>query len=168
MEYSEVEFMLSELNNWDQTHYVNGVTASIEYWKDLSIKFEGRDATWVADFNAQKDAYLAVLPAANKERVLTQQYLAFFNQAYQAWSLYRRTGEPKMLLKPGQVTNLASDGAEVKFIPLLIYPITDIPRRLTYPQQEFTVNGTNATAAAAVVGNGAGDFMTTPLFWQLP
>jgi hypothetical protein len=34
---------------------------------------------------------------------------------------------------------------------------------MTYPQQEFTVNGANAQAAAVAVG---GDYMTTKLFWQ--
>jgi hypothetical protein len=165
MEYAEVEFMLSELNNWDQAHYVAGVTASIENWKDMSIKFEGRDATWVSDVNAQRDAFVAALPPADKQTVLTQKYIAFFNQAYQAWAEYRRTGEPRMLLKPGEITNVDADGNPVLFTPLLAYTITDIPRRLTYPQQEFTVNGANATAAASAVGVG-GDLMTTKLFWQ--
>jgi hypothetical protein len=161
MEYAEVEFMLSELNNWDQTHYVNGVTASIEYWRDLCTKFEGRDAAWVADFNVQKDAFIAALPPANKETVLTQKYLAFFNQAYQAWAEYRRTGEPKMLLKPGEITNLDADGNPVLFTPLIT--ITTIPWRLTYPQQEYTVNGTSVTEAADAIG---GDEMSTKLFWE--
>jgi len=166
MDYAEVEFMLSELNNWDQTHYVAGVTASIEYWRDLSVKFEARDATWVSDFNTAKDAYLAVLPVANKETVLTQKYLDFFDQGYQAWAEYRRTGEPKMLIKPNEISSVSVDNNMIPFIPLV--NVTDIPRRMTYPQQEFTVNGANATAAAAAVGGGAGDYMTTALFWSLP
>jgi hypothetical protein len=161
MEYAEVEFMLSELNNWDQTHYINGVSASINYWKDLSIKFEGRDALWVHDMDSLRDAFVAALPAANRENVLTQKYLAFYNQAYQAWAEYRRTGEPQMLIKPGQITNLDADGNPILFTPLV--EITTIPWRMTYPQQEFTVNGTNATAAAAAIG---GDQMTTKLFWE--
>ena len=163
MEYAEVEFMLSELNNWDQTHYINGVSASINYWKDLSIKFEGRDALWVHDMDSLRDAFVAALPAANRENVLTQKYLAFYNQAYQAWAEYRRTGEPQMLIKPGQITNLDADGNPILFTPLV--EITTIPWRMTYPQQEFTVNGTNATAAAAAVGVG-GDQMSTKLFWE--
>lgn len=161
MEYAEVEFMLSELNNWDQTHYVNGVTASIEYWRDLSIKFESRDATWVADYNTAKDAFLAALPAADQERVLTQKYLAFFNQGYQAWAEYRRTLQPTMLVLPGEITSVDGDGNPILFTPLV--NITTIPWRMTYPQQEFTVNGTNVTAAAAAIG---GDQMSTKLFWE--
>ncbi|MEI6433347.1 MAG: SusD/RagB family nutrient-binding outer membrane lipoprotein [Bacteroidota bacterium] len=167
MEYAEVEFMLSEMNTWDQTHYINGVTASIDHWRDISVKLEGRDASWVSDFNAQRDAYITALPAAGKETVLTQKYLAFYNQAYQSWAEYRRTGEPAFLLKPGEQTSVGTDGTPIMFVPLLSYTITDLPRRLTYPQQEFTVNGTNASAAATAVGVG-GDKMTTQLFWQLP
>jgi hypothetical protein len=166
MEYAEVEFMLSEINGWDQTHYLNGVQASIEWWRDLSVKFEGRDASWVSDFNAQKDAYLAALPAAGVETVLTQKYLAFYNQAYQAWAEYRRTGYPLMLIKPKQVTNLDADGNPIIFNPL-ITELTDIPRRLTYPQQEFTVNGANVSEAAKTVGS-RGDYMNSVLFWSLP
>jgi hypothetical protein len=161
MEYAEVEFMLSELNGYDQSHYVAGVTASIDFWKDLSIKFEGRDATWVADLNAARDAFVAALPPASKETVLTQKYLAFFNQGYQAWAEFRRTGEPKMLLNPGENTSVDADGNMITFIPLVT--ITTIPWRMTYPQQEYTVNGTNVTAAAAAIG---GDQMTTKLFWE--
>jgi hypothetical protein len=162
MEYAEVEFMLSELNNWDQTHYVKGVTASIDYWRDLSTKFEGRDAAWVSKFNAQKDTFLLALPAANEECVLTQKYLAFFNQGYQAWAEYRRTLQPKMLILPGENTSVNADGSMITFIPL-VTTLTTIPWRMTYPQQEFTVNGSSVTAAAAAIG---GDYMTTKLFWQ--
>lgn len=161
MEYAEVEFMLSELYNWDQAHYEAGVLASIEHWRDVSIGLEGRDASWVSDYQDVTDAYMAGLPAATKETVMTQKYLAFFDQAYQAWFEYNRTGEPSFLLKPGEISSVDGDGNPILFTPLIT--INTIPYRMTYPQQEFTVNGTNATAAAAAVG---GDQMTTKLWWQ--
>src|SRR5690606_6288468 len=61
MEYSEVEFLLSEANGWSQTNYVNGVRASMAKW--------GVPA-------AAADAFVASLPAANMESVLTQKYVA--------------------------------------------------------------------------------------------
>jgi len=161
MEYSEVEFMLSELGNWDQTHYMNGIKASIDSWRDICTALEGWDAVKVTAFNVQRDAYLAAVPVASKETVLTQKYLSFYNQGYQAWAEYRRTGEPRFLLKPNEISNVDATGNPIYFIPLI--SITTIPWRLTYPQQEFTVNGTNATAAAAAVG---GDQMSTKLWWQ--
>lgn len=162
MEYAEVEFMLSELNNWDATHYANGVRASIEDWRDLCIALEGWDADKVATFNADMEAYLAQLPPANKTTVLTHKYLAFFNQGYQAWAEYRRTGEPSFLLKPGEIASTATDGTPIRFNPLIT--ITTIPWRLTYPQQEYTVNGASVTAAAA--GLTGGDNMTTKMWWE--
>ncbi len=161
MEYAEVEFMLSELNNWDQTHYANGVRASIEYWRDLCIRLEGWDATKVADFNTAMEDYLAALPPANKTTVLTHKYLAFFNQAYQAWFEYNRTGEPGFLLQPGEHSSTDADGNFIDFIPLIT--ISTLPKRMTYPQQEYTVNGASVNAAAAAIG---GDQMTTKLWWE--
>jgi hypothetical protein len=161
MEYAEVEFMLSELNNWDQAHYEAGVRASIDHWRDVSIALEGRDASWVSDFEALTEEYMSALPAATKETVMTQKYLAFFDQAYQAWFEYNRTGQPAFLLQPGETASVDADGNPILFTPLI--SITTIPYRMTYPQQEFTVNGTNATAAAAAVG---GDQMSTKLWWQ--
>jgi len=161
MEYAEVEFMLSELNNWDQAHYMAGIEASINHWRDVCTELEGWDADMVTAFNAERDAYLAEVPAAGKETVMTQKYLAFFDQAYQSWFEYNRTGEPRYLLKPGEHTSVASDGSFIDFLPLIT--ITTIPKRMTYPQQEFTVNGSNAQAAAIAVG---GDQMSTKLWWQ--
>ncbi|HNW72503.1 MAG: SusD/RagB family nutrient-binding outer membrane lipoprotein [Bacteroidales bacterium] len=161
MEAAEVEFMLSELNSFSQEHYEHGVRASMEHWRDICVELEGRDASWVADYNASVEEFLSALPAATKETVLTQKYLAFYNQGYQAWAEYRRTGQPSYMLKPGEHTSVATDGSLIDFIPLVT--LNDIPRRLTYPQQEFTVNGANATAAAAAVG---GDLMSTKLWWE--
>jgi hypothetical protein len=161
MEFAEVEFMLSELNGFSQTEYVDGVRASIEHWRDVSALLEGWDATRVNDFTAETEAFLLALPAASKETVLTQKYLAFFNQAYQAWFEYNRTGEPEFMLKPGEIASVDGDGNPIYFTPLVI--INTLPKRMTYPQQEFTVNGANATAAAIAVG---GDQMSTKLWWQ--
>jgi hypothetical protein len=160
MEYAEVEFMLSELNSWDQTHYVAGIQASIDHWRDVCTDLEGWDADMVTAFNLERDAYLAAVPAASKETVMTQKYLSFYNQAYQAWAEYRRTGEPRFLLKPGEQTSVDGSGNPIYFEPLI--NITTIPNRMTYPQQEFTVNGANVTAAAASIG----DQMSTKLWWQ--
>jgi hypothetical protein len=160
MEYSEVEFMLSEVNNWDETHYKAGVKASIDHWRDVCTDLEGWDADQVTAFNAERDAYLAALPPAGKETVMTQKYLSFYDQAYQAWFEYNRTGEPRFLLKPGEKTH-GTIASPILFVPLIT--ISTIPLRMTYPQQEYTVNNTNVTAAASRIG---GDQMTTKLFWE--
>lgn len=162
MEYAEVEFMLSELNNWDQAHYEAGILASMEHWRDISIELEGRSAAWSDNYNTMINNYFAALPPASKETVMAQKWIAFFNQGYQAWAEYRRTGEPGWLLQPGEIAMIGTDGNPIIFNPLV--NITTIPWRMTYPQQEFTVNGANVTAAAAQIG---GDQMSTKLFWEL-
>jgi hypothetical protein len=162
MEYAEVKFMLSELKGFDQTEYVDGVRASIEHWRDICVKLEGWDAAEVNEFNTSIDTFMFYLPAATKQTVLAQKYIAFFNQGYQAWAEYRRTGEPAFLLKPGEIANIDAEGTTIYFNPLI--SITTIPLRMTYPQQEYTVNGTSVTNAASQLTGG--DKMTTKLWWE--
>src|SRR5690606_25166456 len=98
MEYAEVQFLLSEINNFDQTAYENGVRASMEKWGVPTAKI---------------DAFVANLPAANLENVITQKYVALYMQAHEAWAEYRRTGFPNtdILLLPGESYTLPPDQA---------------------------------------------------------
>ncbi len=162
MDYAEVEFILSEVNDFEQTHYINGVRASIEYWRDMAADFESWSTTKINDFNVQLEQYIATLPPANMENVMTQKYIAFYMQGYQAWSEYRRLGYPTMLVKPGEVTNILADGTLIYFNSLEDTH-GDIPRRVTYPQQEYTVNNTNTTAAAEHM---QGDYLYTHVWWD--
>jgi hypothetical protein len=145
MDYAEVCFIKSELAGWDQAHYEAGVTASLDYW--------GADA----DASA---AYLAALPAANMENVMTQKYIALYMNGYEAWAEWRRTGFPKSIVQVGELTGPTVDGTPVEFTAIAG---TAIPRRLTYPVQEFTINKANADAAAAAIG---GDEFSTRLIWD--
>ena len=50
--------------------------------------------------------------------------------------------------------------------PIIAAPIgakSGFPTRLSYPQNEQTLNGANYTAAASAIG---GDVVTTKLFWD--
>lgn len=148
MDYSEVCFILSELNNWDQTWYQNGVLASMERWG-------------VADTTAA--AYVSTLPAANQENVLTQKYIALFMNGYEAWAEYRRTGFPKSIIEVGELTGPLTNGESVTFGPIPVTGNDRIPRRLTYPVQEYTINGDNVGTAATSIG---GDTFNTKLIWD--
>ncbi|KQK26659.1 hypothetical protein AR438_05285 [Chryseobacterium aquaticum] len=150
MEYSEVQFLLAEANGWSQTNYVNGVRASMERW-----------GVATADINS----YVASLPAASKENVLTQKYITLFMQPYEAWAEYRRTGYPNTLLLPGQTgtLNVASGGVTTYTFNSLIAGLTDLPKRLFYPTSVQTLNTVNYQAAAAAIG---GDKMDTKLIWD--
>lgn len=145
MSYAEVCFILSELNNWDQDWYEKGVAASLEQW--------GISEDVITDF-------IASLPAANQETVLTQKYIALYMNGYEAWAEYRRTGFPKSIIQVGENTGPLSNGTVV---PFDVVGNDQIPRRLTYPVQEFTINKENADAAASSIG---GDSYNTKLIWD--
>jgi len=142
MEYSEVEFILSELNGWSQANYENGVKANLEKW-DV-------DAGDIA-------TYVAALPAASEENVLTQKYITLLGNADEAWNEYRRTGYPtgSVLLLPG-ATNTRPDGTTYVFTPLQSGNVvaTNLPSRVRYPITQQTLNRGNWEKAVATLSNG--------------
>jgi hypothetical protein len=148
MDYSEVCFILSELNGWDQSWYEDGVLASMQRWG-------------VADTTAS--AYVATLPAANQENVLTQKYIALYMNGYEAWAEYRRTGFPKSIIEVGELTGPLVSGESVTFGPIPLTGNDRIPSRLTYPVQEYTINRANVDAAVTSMG---GDTFNTKLIWE--
>ncbi len=153
MDYSEVEFILSELNNWDETHYKKAVRASLERW---GVK----DGV---------EAFVATLPAATQETVLTQKYIALYMQSHVAWTEYRRTGYPKFLIMPGEKyteTVETKDGEKTfdyEFIPLV--STNDIPTRVVYPGEEANINGANLKEAVSRLQGG--DEITSKLWWDV-
>ena len=146
MDYAEVCFILSELNNWDQTWYEAGVRASLERWGAEGI-----------------DDFIASLPPANEETVLTQKYIALFMDGYEAWAEYRRTGYPRSMIEVGEVTGPLVNGTTTIFGPPPLTGASKIPYRLTYPVQEYTINKANVEAAASAIG---GDAYSTKLIWD--
>ena len=159
MEYSEVAFILSEENGFDQANYEEGVRASMEKWG-------------VAD--ADITAFVSTLPAASEENVLNQKYVALYMQPNTAYAMYRRTGYPNVLLVPGDTVDLPQNQvdaqAEGNRIESYTFEsgvngVTDLPFRLRYPQILQTLNGENRAAAAADLGNG--DTILSKLFWDV-
>lgn len=150
MEYSEVEFLLSEANGWSQINYEKGVEASLKKWG-------------VADSDVA--AFVNSLPAANKANVLNQKYVALYMQPYEAWAEYRRTGYPNILLLPGQTgtLNVPYEGSTSYTFTSLITGLTDLPTRLYYPTVSQSLNRINYEAASAAIG---GDKMNTKLIWD--
>lgn len=144
-EYAEVAFLIAEYKDWDNAEYRKGVQASLERWKV--------DAVAVT-------TYMANLPVATKEYVLTQKYLALYMQGIEAWSEIRRTGYPLFLVKPGDVIWVDGKGVEHTFEPLFG---DDIPSRLRYPSKEQSVNRVNYQQALSQQGNDAID---TRIWWN--
>lgn len=147
MEYSEVLFILSEINGWDDSFYRQAVRASMEKW-----------GVTASDVNA----FVLALPVANKANVLNQKYIALFMQPQEAYAEIRRTGYPNFLLKLGQSYSLASGGTYT-FTPLspANYILTEMPSRITYPVslQKLNPEGYNSGVN--------GDKLTTKLIWDV-
>ncbi|MBY5957631.1 SusD/RagB family nutrient-binding outer membrane lipoprotein [Membranicola marinus] len=150
LEYPEVCFLLSEVNNWDQEWYEKGTRASMENW--------GVSAEEI-------DAYIAQLPAASEETVLTQKYIALYMDPHTAWAEYRRTGYPEFIIKPGTTYTARGVSGDVEYtFTSLIDGMTDLPKRLQYPDFERTLNGKNRTEAVSRMSNG--DALNSPLWWD--
>ena len=131
MEYSEVCFLLSEANGWDNTWYKKGVEASMNKW--------GVNSTKITNF-------LNTIPAANQENVLTQKYIALYMNPNEAWAEYRRTGYPHTLIKVNEETdlNIPTEAGQTKYrFDPLVADLTDIPERLFYPVAYKVINEAN-------------------------
>lgn len=85
------------------------------------------------------------------ERIITQKWIALYFNGNEAWAEYRRTGFPKLI----PVAYNGSGG---------IVDSNAGPQRMPYPQEEYTNNSANVTAA---VNNmlGGPDNMATKVWW---
>ena len=131
MEYSEVCFLLSEANGWDNTWYKKGVEASMKKWGVADTKITN---------------FLNTIPAANQENVLTQKYIALYMNPNEAWAEYRRTGYPHTLIKVNEETdlNIPTEAGQTKYkFESLVAALTDIPERLFYPVAYKVINEAN-------------------------
>lgn len=148
MEYAEVAFLISEYQNWSDTEYKKGIKASLLRWG-------------VTEATAEN--YTHQLPAANKERVLTQKYFALYTQGLEAWSEIRRTGYPTFLIKPGDlVWARKTPNGVVNYVFEPIFG-NGIPKRFFYPAKEQSVNRANYQQSLSQQGD---DLITTPLWWN--
>jgi Starch-binding associating with outer membrane len=123
------------------TYYENGIRASMAFYgisdgTVLSITESDNDAV-IGTVTASLSSYLAQVAVAyagnnatGLNQILTQKYLAFFqNSGQEAYFNYRRTGVPAFHAGPGT----GNSGV--------------IPRRWLYPQNESFYNNTNLQAA---------------------
>jgi Starch-binding associating with outer membrane len=107
--------------------YNAGVTASITQW--------GGSAADAAAYLAQPGvAYVA--GATGLQQIGLQKWISMFTQGTEAWSEWRRTGNP----------------ASIKMGPKAYADTPTIPRRFLYPVSESAVNLTSLNAAIAAQG----------------
>ena len=146
LEASEVNFYLAEaaaagfsVGNTTEYYYNQAITASFESWGI------GSDAP---AYLSNPDVAFTTAPGATaNEKIAKQEWIAFYNRGMEAWTAYRRLNFP-VLVAP------ASAYAEAE---------GEVPKRLTYPINEQTVNGDNWKAASTTIG---GDKLKTHVFWD--
>ena len=89
-----------------------------------------------------------------QERIITQKWIANFNNGNEAWADYRRTNYPNLM--PATDAGNKSDG---------IVSSQFGARRMKYPLAEYTNNGENVNAAVSQY-LGCPDRMSTRLWWD--
>jgi hypothetical protein len=173
MTAAEVWFLKAEaaLRGWTgagdaQTDYTTGIQTSMQQWGVSG-------SAYIADVTSKPAAYVDPSNAVNNspsvstitigwdpaaaneqklERIITQKWLAMYPEGQEAWTEYRRTGYPKLF----PVVNNNSNGT--------IDSQTQI-RRLAYPQNEYTTNGTEVKKAVQLLGGP--DNGGTRLWWDV-
>jgi len=118
--------------------YRTGIQTSMEQYEV--------DPADIADFLSQPAGTLSGTQEEQFEQIVTQKYIAMFFQHDQGWAEMRRTGYPIHWLGSDQGVT----GGQV-------------PRRLTYPNDEYLKNEENISAAAARIG---GDELMTRVWWD--
>lgn len=147
-EYAEVEFLIAEYKNWDQSHYEKGVKASLEKWGITA---------------AASQDYINSLPSANQETVLTQKYFALYGQGIEGWSELRRTGYPNFIVKKGDLLWSGTVGGTPKTYYFEPEVGNAVPSRLTYPLKEQSTNRSNYQQALSEQGD---DIINTKIWWN--
>jgi len=139
MSYAELNFIKAEAALKGVTAagdaaaaYQEGIKASMSYY-GLTTPASYLTATTLKTGN---DALV---------QVLEQKWIALFGQGIEAWTEYRRTGIPALV------------------VPKINYNNNAIPTRLPYPSSEENLNNTNYQTALTQMGGA--NTMQTKLWW---
>ncbi|MCW3467153.1 RagB/SusD family nutrient uptake outer membrane protein [Chitinophaga nivalis] len=172
MTAAEVYFLRAEaaLNGWNaggavQQLYERGINISLEQWGVP-------DAAYATNSTFKPDAYVDPKRPANnasapsditirwedgaaeakqRERIMTQKWLAMFPEGQEAWTEFRRTGYPRLF----PVVNNNSGTTISTNIQI---------RRLPFPQNEYNTNATEVNNAIKLLGGA--DNAGTRLWWD--
>ncbi len=153
LDYTELCFYLAEaaergfsVGGSGEEWYNNGITASMDFW--LGKHYGAADvASMTADYLANPDVAYSTAPGDWKQKIGTQAWLAFYYRGFGGFTSYRRLGYPVMNMPPSPPED--AGGA--------------VPRRITYPIAEQTLNAASYAEAASAIG---GDFLKTRIFWD--
>ncbi|CAD0004926.1 SusD/RagB family nutrient-binding outer membrane lipoprotein [Flavobacterium chungangense] len=143
LDYAQTEFLLAEAAERNlygtpataAAHYNAAITASILDW--------GGTETEAATYLLTPNVAYSTAPGTWKQKIGTQSWIAYYNNSFEGWSVYRRLDYP-VLIAPADA-------------------VSAIPLRYTYPIIEQSLNKSSYTAASQAIG---GDNVDTKLFWD--
>jgi hypothetical protein len=128
--FLKAEAGLAGLSSDDaQAMYTKGIQTSLQYY---SV-----DQTASNNYTASAAGILSGTDEEKTEQIIVQKWVANYYEVYEGWAEFRRTGYPKIWTG----NSLGSTNGE-------------IPRRLTYPLDEYSKNGDNVKAAAGLLSGG--------------
>lgn len=146
LDYSEVRFLLAEaiergynVAGTAEEHYNEAIAASIAYW--------GGTEEQTNTYLAQPQVNYSSASGDWRDKIGNQKWIALYNRGYDAWLEWRRLDAPD--LQPPEIEGTSD----------LV-----IPKRVIYPINEQTLNGTNRSAAGDAIG---GDSSDTYLWWDV-
>lgn len=174
MTASEVAFLRAEgaaIHNFDmggsaESFYNRGIELSFEQWGCAGAAdyiLDNRSTPQAYVDPSEKNPYNGSLSditikwneadnAQTKlERIITQKWIALYYNGNEAWAELRRTGYPKLI----PVAYNGSGGVVDSNLG---------PQRLPYPQEEYTNNSANVSAAVSNLLGGP-DNMATKVWW---
>lgn len=149
----DVEFILAEaaVRGWidddAQTRYANGIKSSMNFYNNFTPESYTHNMKMdEAYINSYPGTVALTGTVENKvKQIIHQKYMAgFFQNGYQAWFEFRRTGYPKFVLNPNSNMNPTDN--------------TKFPTRWQYPQNEINFNTENLNEAVKRQYNGSDDF----------
>lgn len=156
----DVEFLLAEaaVRGWitdnAQEHYENGIKSSMAFYNHYGAGKYNHD---VALDDTYVNGYTTAVALNGSDeqqiqQIIEQKYMAgLFQNGYQAWFEFRRTGYPKFVLNPNSNMNPTDN--------------TKFPTRWQYPQNEIDFNTENLKSAVQSQYNGSDDF--NGMMWLL-
>lgn len=163
LDYPIACFMRAEVEGNSAEWFRKGVEASLALWEaEASVS------------NAYLTEVLGRFNTATEEKkyemILTQKYIHTFNNSFEAWAEYRRTGYPGSVIKPGEKSYMpivSEDGQSVLwdgiFTPLTPYSAPWPIARIAYDLDEKTMNSASYKAAVATLERG--DTNESRLWW---
>lgn len=177
MNASEVDFLRAEgaLRGWNmggtaKQFYDDGITNSLEYWTNstpqeitnyinsTNTPEAVHDSVVVGvNFHTPPESNITVAYESNAsfetrlEQIITQKWITFFLEPWEAWAERRRTGYPR------GYAIVASLNPNI--------PVTAIIRRMVYPPSEYSNNGTAVKNAVANLLHGP-DNTVTRVWWD--